>query len=241
MIPLVIVGGDRPRSASLRSELIASGLFEIRIQPRICVEDLPKSLGSTTAFKKVYGREISTSEKCCAFAHLQAQEKLVLTGGIILEDDAVVLDYLQLAFYGKLVAESKKSILLNLSTIKCEEEVDWTFDENRLIRTVGPTALAVGYAASSLEMRRLSKANSDLEYLADWPLTTSRNFRLKRPIVAHGKLGTQSLISSTTDRQKISFINLIYRKNIFAAFLRLKQKIQFEATRAILYAKSAYK
>lgn len=241
MIPIVVVGGDQPRSALLLRELIASGLFEMHIQPRISVDDLPKLLESAPPFKKFYGRDLSTSEKCCAFAHLQAQEKLAFTGGIILEDDAVILDYHQLAFYGKWATESKKSILLNLSTIKREEEVDWTFDENRLIRTVGPTALAVGYAASSLEMRRLSIANSSLKYLADWPLTSAKNFRLKRPIVAHGKQGTQSLISTSTNRQKIGFMKLVWRKNYYAAFTRLKQKVHFEATRAILYATGAYK
>lgn len=241
MIPLVIVGGDQPRSISLYKELVETRLFNVSIQPRISEADLPKRLREAPDSLDIYGRVLSASEKCCAFAHQQAQNKLLSTGGIILEDDAVVLDYKELAFYGASALKDKESILLNLSTLKCEEEVDWIPLNNSRIRTFGPSSLAVGYAASSLGMRQLVDSNADLHYLADWPPTSARHLRLKKPLVAHGKLTTKSLISMSSNRSKISFWKLILDRNYFAAIFRIRQKIYYEVTRIILFFTGAAK
>lgn len=239
MIRVVIVGGDQPRSENLYNDLQDSGLFQVEIQPRINKSDLLKALKPCKNWSPAYGRPLSTAESCCALAHRLAQERLASTGGVILEDDAVVLDIQALADFATPVVDSKRSILLNFSTTRCAEDVNWNLTNNSTIRTIGPSALAVGYAASRSELNQLVNANYCLEHVADWPPTRSRHLRLKFPIVAHGFRDNESLIENTSNRNPTSFRELLIHFHLKAVTERIKKKIQFELTNVLLRVRSA--
>lgn len=241
MIDVVIVGGDQPRSKNLFKDLQDSGCFHIAIQPRIYESNLEGMHDVAISSAVIYGRALSISERCCSLAHRLAQEKLATSGGIILEDDAVVLDTRALANFASQVINSDKSVLLNFSTLKCAEDVDWDLTNNSIIRTFAPSALAVGYAGSGAALRQLIEANCSLEYVADWPPISAKHLRLKYPIVAHGHRNSTSLISDTSNRAHVSIIELVIRKQIIAALGRVKSKILFELANAILWVRSAEK
>lgn len=231
MIRTVIVGGDSPRSLSLHEDLLAAGLFQVEIQPRIVEEDLNDKRLHLKSSKESYGRELSIAERCCALAHRRAQERIVSSGGIILEDDAVVLNFQLLADYASWVVESNKSILLNLSSTQCAEDVNWEFDRNKIIRTCGPSALAVGYVASSQGMCQLIESNQSLQFVADWPPLKAIHYRLKFPVVAHGQRNFESLIAGSTRREAVPLIALLFKFRFRAFLVRLKGKLSFEITR----------
>jgi len=239
VIHVVIVGGDQPRTKTLYSDLIDSGLFHVEIQPRMSEADLVETSERPSALSMTYGRTLSISERCCALAHRLAQEKIRSTGGIILEDDAVVMDYQALADIAVKVVSNSQSVLFNYSTKRCVEDIDWTTDTNRIVRTIGPTALAVGYAASRSELNQLIEANKNLDYVADWPPTRARHLRLRYPIVAHGSINNKSLIECSSNRQPIPFRKLLVDGQGTAAFRRLKNKAAFELTKAILQFRKA--
>lgn len=241
MIRVIIVGGDKPRSVDLHQGLLDSGLFVVEIQPRVTYSDITGQKNARDTSGAAYGRSLSASERCCALAHRLAQERILSTGGIILEDDAVVLDYPRLAHFSSKVVESKKSVLLNLSTTRCAEDVDWPLGRNSYVRTFGPTALAVGYAASSSAIRQLVGSNHSLTYLADWPPIGATHLRLKRPIVAHGHRNNVSLIESSDSREPVSIYTLISERSIMLTLKRIKDKFQFEFTRVILVLRNAEK
>lgn len=239
MIRLVIVGGDHPRSESLCRELIASGLFQVEIQPRVNLEDLEGNYSLQSIPSHKYGRALSCTESCCALAHKLAQERLISTGGVVLEDDAVVLNYQALADYAAQVVGSDENILLNFSTTRCAEDAHWDFGNNLLIRTYGPTALAVGYAASRSEMQQLIESNNSLEYVADWPPTRAKHLRLKFPLIAHGYRNTQSLIGSTVTRRQVSLWQLLIRGHHRIFLIRIQGKLRFEVNKFLLCKKGA--
>jgi len=241
MIRVVIVGGDQPRSKNLLKDLQDSGFFQVIIQPRVNESNLVGAHYPAISSAEAYGRTLSISERCCSLAHRLAQEKLATTGGIILEDDAVVLDFQALADFAAQVIDSDQNILLNFSTLRCSEDVDWNLTNNSIIRTVGPSSLAVGYAGSANALRQLIEANFCLEYVADWPPINARHLRLKYPIVAHGHRNNMSLITGTTNRSQVSIFELVVRRQIEAAFGRVKSKILFELTKAILWLRRAKK
>ena len=239
MIRVVIVGGDQPRSSNLIQGLLDSGLFQIEIQRRINESDLSHEDFLSSTSLNYYGRELSVSEKCCSLAHRLAQEKLRQSGGIILEDDAVVLDYEALARFTLEVLTSKQSVLVNFSTTSCAEDIAWIQKRNYFIRTWGPTPLAVGYAASKSGIQQLINSNTPLKYVADWPPTKSKDFRLKYPIIAHGHRSTLSLIDASSSRAQLSLKQLVLAFNCNAANNRIKSKIRFEFTNFLLFARGA--
>jgi hypothetical protein len=241
VIRVVIVGGDYPRNKNLYKDLQDSGLFQVEIQPRVNKSDLLGVLDSERGSVKEYGRTLSISERCCALAHSLAQESLASTGGVILEDDAVILDIQSLADFASQVVDSKRSILLNYSTVKCAEDVNWNTTNNSIIRIIGPSSLAVGYAASRSKLSQMLQANHNLEYVADWPQTTGGNLRLKYPIVAHGHRNNASLIENTSNRNQSSLCELVIQAHFKAVLVRIRQKFQFELTNVILWLRRAEK
>ncbi len=241
MICVVIVGGDQARSKSLFKDLQDSGLFHVVIQPRIHESHLAETNDALIRSAKAYGRPLSISERCCSLAHRSAQEKIERTGGIVLEDDAVVLDIRALADFASQVIKKDKSVLINFSTLKCAEDVNWDLKNNSIIQTFAPSALAVGYAGSRAAIRQLIKANSSLEYVADWPPIKAKHLRLRYPIVAHGHRNSTRLISDTTQRHHLPIIDLVVDRQFIATLGRLKSKALFELSRVILWLRGAEK
>jgi GR25 family glycosyltransferase involved in LPS biosynthesis len=239
MIRVVIVGGDQPRSDNLIQGLVGSGLFQVEIQRRIDESDLSYGDFLSSTSLNHYGRELSVSEKCCSLAHRLAQEKIKTSGGIILEDDAVVLDYEALARFTTALVASNRSILVNFSSTRCAEDISRSQRENRFIRTWGPTPLAVGYAASKSGILQLINSNTPLRYVADWPPINSKNYRLKYPIIAHGHKNTLSLIDSSSSRVQLSFKQLVLARRSNAVITRVKGKIRFEFMKFLLLVRGA--
>lgn len=234
MIRVVIVGGDSPRSKNLRQDLEDSGYFQVEIQPRILPADLDEFEVVVEPSDQNYGRQLSLTERCCALAHRRAQEKIRSVGGVILEDDAFVLDVHVFAAYASWAVEGNKGVLLNLSTSNCAEDVAWELKNNRLVRTCGPSALAVGYAASSEVLRKLIDANLSLQYVADWPPVKANHFRLKFPVIAHGRRDFESLIAGTTFRDSVPLVSLLLKFQFGTFVRRLIYKSNHEITKLML-------
>ena len=234
MIRAVIVGGDSPRSKNLRQDLEGSGYFQVEIQPRILPADLDEYDLDVEPSDQRYGRDLSITERCCALAHQRAQKRIRSNGGVILEDDAVVLDVHVFAAYASWAVESNKGVLLNLSSTNCAEEINWEFENNRVVRTCGPSALAVGYAASSEVLCQLIDANLSLQYVADWPPIRASHYRLKFPVVAHGHRDYESLIAGTTSRDSVPLASLLLNFQFRTFVGRLIYKSDHEITKLLL-------
>lgn len=206
-IPVTIIRTpDSERINPLIEQLRVADFFEVVIidavmgysldspQPRIIEQEL-----------NLYGRVLTQNERACAISHRRAREIIAASeiGGIILEDDAriVDLDRLELLATRFLQEQNSRKSILSLVVYKNENSPTRSdLKDNRTLRLFSEAPLAVGVLLTPEAAQELVVESRTLSFTADWPHSKCRHFVLKRGVVRHGDSTTESVIGATKTR-----------------------------------------
>jgi hypothetical protein len=214
LVHVIIIGEiNGARIKPLLTLFGADTRFQIKIQQPIYLENFKDyrllQSGFNVEKSTVYMmRELALTEIGCALAHNAAREYLASTncGGVVLEDDARILDidYFYAATTLFLNTMQEPSVL-NLTSIKkfefCESE---TPINPTLVKKRFYPPLNVGYALNKLGAQMLSETPYRLYNVSDWPYSNIDKYTLASPAVAHGDQNTSSTIDP---------LNLLNRSN----------------------------
>jgi hypothetical protein len=156
-----------------------------------------------TGQRAMYGRLLADGEIGCSMSH-QAVYQLIIElskGAVVLEDDARIPNLLNFEnlvsdFLGKSQESAKiLSLLPWIHEDGCsEDELD---SPPKLFTLSGKTPLTVGYVISLEGAVRISQANLNYRYLADWPPAKVQYFSSIVGVVNHGDQESGSLITAS--------------------------------------------
>jgi hypothetical protein len=216
-IPLVIIASPKQdRSAPLQNSLKASSIFKVvKLDATMGAElGAPKSLAVTQELIR-FGRTLTQNERACAISHSQARTliKKSSIGGVVLEDDARILDLgefekIVCAFLGSQPPQKKV-----LSLIRYHAKNDQRPSRkktNRLFRLPGSCPLAVAYALTPKAAEELNYQSSKTSSVSDWPDSSCIYYFPRIGLVRHGDEQTNSIIGQVEIRTS-QFLNLIYK------------------------------
>ncbi len=206
-IPVVIIAARKhDRSAPLLQSLESSSIFEVvRLSATIGTELRPPDWLSTTQEHIRFGRSLTQNERACAISHSRARTiiKDSSVGGVILEDDARILD---LAQFEKTVSEFLDSKLPQkkiLSLLQYHDERNISLskkEKNRIFRLPGSFPLAVAYALTPNAAEELISQSNSTSGVSDWPDSACAYFFLRFGLVRHGDKNTKSIIGQVEIR-----------------------------------------
>ena len=205
-IPIYVIGDSTsPRNPDLSANLGKD--FTVRFVPPIRFSGVREAIteNQLRKFEAIYFREPLVGEIGCAIAHQRVQNLIAKNqvGGIVLEDDAFILDYPNLkSLYLTFLRESNfKPSLLNFTANQPIENCVSVVPIGVSIpkKVFGPTPLACGYMLNASAAEILSKANFPFRFKADWPPVSIRHYRSSIPLAAHGS----HLIESTIEKDKL--------------------------------------
>lgn len=171
--------------------------FPVTITPGIYFDRSKAPIDPFNTFENIIGRSLTIQELGCAKAHYLAREIIAGSeiGGLIFEDDARLHEpekILQVAteFLDKHRGQSR---ILNL----CESSLSpFQFNvSTHLVRLWGHSPLAVAYVLTPEAARELNKANSQINWVSDWPLSKVAHFVCVPALVAHGDENSGSEIA----------------------------------------------
>ena len=183
---------------------------------------------STEIFEYFQGRKLTPAEIGCADSHNRARDliKSYATGGVILEDDARIIniDSFFIMATEFLSFQNSKLSILNLTgfrNIGLEASKNRSTNNNRYIKLWGSPDLAVSYALTQKAAGELLKSNTPIIGVSDWPHSKCYYFVPLIPLVQHGDKNTQSIIDSAKNNFRVSnsFVrkisDLLFIKYIF--------------------------
>ena len=163
--------------------------------------------------QRLYARSILEGEIGCSISHNLARGLIAdnVAGGVVLEDDARIIDlnrFIRSAC--NFLEEKKDAAILNLSTYKSVSDSYVDFLSQSLSakyrKSIGPTPLALAYALNQQAALKLVELNTPIRYLADWPKPSVPFFFSKFPSVAHGDFETPSIIDPAGQRKSLARI-----------------------------------
>jgi hypothetical protein len=158
---------------------------------------------STEIFEYFQGRKLTPEEIGCADSHNRAR-KIVKNnrfGGVILEDDARIVDIDSLFQEVNMFLNIKKNTTSVLNLTGFRNLSKKKVSQISFTRILTQPDLAVGYALTSLASHFLLNANCPITHVADWPQSKCNYYVSDLRKVVHGDLNTKSLI----DRNEIGF------------------------------------
>ncbi len=228
------------RSVPLKNSLVGD--------PRISVHTIEASMISTQLeleksaikfemeyFWALTNRYLSLPEIGCANSHNMARLRCSLLdiGGVILEDDARILDLDNFVKSSLFFLEkfNGTSSILSLTHSPGIKRVKKSRDISRLVGLFGDAPLAVAYAITPLAACRLLHANDPVKFVSDWPEIEVKNYCLLEPPVSHGDSSTQSTIdpSGVLGRSGRSLQNTFRKITLLDYFFRAKSYVKFSS------------
>jgi hypothetical protein len=178
---------------------------------------------STKIFEYFQGRKLTPEEIGCADSHNRARKivKENRFGGVILEDDARIIDVDSLFQEAYMFLNIKKNTTSVLNLTGFRNLSKKKVSQISFTRILTQPDLAVGYALTSLASHYLLNANCPITDVADWPQSKCNYYISNLRKVIHGDLDTKSLI----DSNEIGFrrrpkINIKFKNTLFILFLR---------------------
>ena len=178
---------------------------------------------STEVFEFFQGRKLTPEEIGCANSHNRARNivKNNQLGGVILEDDARILDVHLLFREVNTFLNIKKntSSVLNLTGFRNLSRN--RVSQNNFTRIFTQPDLAVGYVLTSLASSNLLNANCPITDVADWPKSKCDYYISSSKKVIHGDLDTKSLIDkNNTDFRSRPKINIKFKNTLIILFVK---------------------
>jgi hypothetical protein len=178
---------------------------------------------SSEVFEYFQGRKLTPEEIGCADSHNRARKIIKDNhfGGIILEDDARILDIDLLFQEVNMFLNVKKNTASVLSLTGFRNLSKKKGSQISFTRILTQPDLAVGYALNSSASHNLLNANCPITNVADWPQSKCNYYVSSLRKVIHGDLDTKSLI----DTNELGFRsrprkNLKFRNFFFILFLK---------------------
>ena len=186
---------------------------------------------SLEAFNALHGRIMSPQEIGCATSHNIARQLISRSevGGVILEDDARILDldsffYLCTTFVND---KGDSRSVLSLTGFRQLVLQNSQFRNNaskNIVALFGKPDLAVAYALTPSAAKNLYEANTPISTVSDWPITRCQFFALLSTVVSHGDAKTSSviLVNNTEFRHGSNLSQKIKLLLFFPIYLRKK-------------------
>jgi hypothetical protein len=164
----------------------------------------PESLITTQELIR-FGRILTQNERACAISHTRARAVIKNSnfGGVIMEDDARILD---IELFQKTVCEflgsnALQKKILSLLQYHCTNHLSSTRKEqNKLIRLPGSFPLAVAYSLTPKAAEELNHQSSNTSGISDWPDSSCVYYFLRSGLVRHGDEQTNSIIGQVEIR-----------------------------------------
>ncbi len=159
--------------------------------------------------KLIYGHPLEFNELACSYSHNRARSIISTykTGGVILEDDARIINEIRLfdTVQSFLDRENAPSLLNLCTRLNFDDPFMGFFKrelQSKYLATFGPTHLAVGYALNATAAQIMVLKNTPVKYRPDWPNVNLKYFVSKFPCVAHGDSATVSTIDPLGIKRK---------------------------------------
>jgi GR25 family glycosyltransferase involved in LPS biosynthesis len=151
---------------------------------------------STEIFEYFHGRKLTPPEIGCADSHNRARNLIQYSsnGGVILEDDARVIDVDLLYNVSFLFLNSNQGFKSILSLTPFNRLIKNQNKKIKIIRVLGTTDLAVAYALTPSAAKSLIKVNQPIASVADWPKSTCKFHITNVQSITHGDSNTKSTI-----------------------------------------------
>ena len=173
---------------------------------------------SSEVFEYFQGRKLTPEEIGCADSHNRARKiiKNNRFGGVILEDDARIIDIDLLFQEVNMFLNVKKNTasVLNLTGFRnLSKKKGYQISFTRILTQPD---LAVGYALNSLASHYLLNANYPITNVADWPRSKCNYYVSSLRQVIHGDLHTKSLIDinelgfRSRPKKNLKFMNFFF-------------------------------
>ena len=201
---------------------------------------------STEIFEYFQGRKLTPAEIGCADSHNRARDLIesYATGGVILEDDARIIniDSFFIMATEFLSSQNSKLSILNLTgfrNIGLEASKNRSTNNNRYIKLWGCPDLAVSYALTQKAAVELVKSNTPITEVSDWPTTQSNYFTPLVPLVWHGDSNTHSFIDSTKSnfRNDTNFAKKLLKLTFVKFFIKKPKGVQLSDFIRVIYVK----
>jgi GR25 family glycosyltransferase involved in LPS biosynthesis len=216
LLIVVIATPNSSRFLKLNEQLAYSDRIDLVYVPAVmylkCNSNFSQDI-DLEFMQSFYARSILDGEIGCSISHNLARGLIAenVSGGVILEDDARIIDMDRfIGTASKFLERTKESAILNLSTHKSVSDSYVDFLSQSLsckyVKSIGPTPLALAYALSQQAALKLLKVNNPIRYLADWPKSSVSFFFSKFPSVAHGDFNVPSIIDPGGQRQSLARI-----------------------------------
>jgi GR25 family glycosyltransferase involved in LPS biosynthesis len=238
MIEVVLIGDkESKRCQPLQILFRGDTRFNVSIIKPVFLKSMDDSLLKFLAYdveksKAFNMRELSLGEIGCAIAHNNARELLAKNGvgGLVLEDDARIpsLDYLhKIAIH--FLSSTKSPSLLNCSVnLKLDQMKDSSGFDPVFQKRLTPSPLTVGYMVNHSGAEMLNKANSSINWVADWPYSKVVYYRLQIPAIAHGDNDSGSLIDPLGNLNRSG--NRLKRRFLLFSFTHfLRNRMHFKS------------
>jgi GR25 family glycosyltransferase involved in LPS biosynthesis len=197
-IPIIVLASKNvSRTEAFLRAWEAAPRVSITIAPGVYLDWSEAPVDPLNTFQNIIGRALTIQELGCAKAHYLARGVIADSeiGGIIFEDDARLLEpekilKVAIEFLEKHRGQSR---ILNL----CESSLS-PFEFNvstHLEQLWGYSPLAVAYVLTPEAARELNLANSQINWVSDWPYSKVTHFVCVPALVAHGDENSGSEIA----------------------------------------------
>lgn len=197
-IPIIVLASKNvARTDAFMKAWEAVPEVSITIAPGVYLDWSEAPVDPLNTFENIIGRALTIQELGCAKAHYLARQAIVGSeiGGLIFEDDARLQEPEKILKVAKEFLEKHRgqSRILNL----CESSLS-PFEFNvvtHLVQLWGYSPLAVAYVLTPEAARELNHANSQINWVSDWPYSKVTHFVCVPALVAHGDENSGSEIA----------------------------------------------
>lgn len=206
LLVVVIETPKSSRSKALLDSLQSDTRFKVDCIPAYMLNSYSDIINNEIVFdvglfEYIQGRKMYPQELGCAVSHNQARSLIASSsnGGVILEDDARILDLdsfyrLSVTFLREHKFTSSILSLTGYRNLGLLNSNIVKIPSRNIVSLFGKPDLAVGYAITPFAGRDLIGANTPISTVSDWPETKSHYSALLCPVVKHGDFSTGSVI-----------------------------------------------
>jgi GR25 family glycosyltransferase involved in LPS biosynthesis len=152
---------------------------------------------STEIFEYFHGRKLAPPEIGCADSHNRARHLIQFSsnGGVILEDDARIIDVDLFYDVSLLFLNSSQRSKSILTLTPFDKLIKNHSKKVKKIRVLGTPDLAVAYVLTPSAAKSLIKVNQPIVSVADWPNSRCKFYITNIQCITHGDANTRSTIS----------------------------------------------
>jgi len=222
---VVVVTPNSDRSEPLMSSLSRQEKIRVHALNAVMLRSSAEVATSTYKFDQefshyVYSRLLRPGEIGCSISNTLARKSIARleNGGLILEDDARVVDM-------KKLVSTSMDFLNQFQGTSAVLSFYWTENPNyvsglhssmKMLRHFGHPPYTVAYALTKEAANRLVESNTPARFLADWPICKVKFFVSLEDIVRHGDDQTTSVINVELTDLEQNRLGILRRAAIYS-------------------------